>query len=100
MTVINTISACWAWIAVLAHLGVIRSLRGATAGFSQTWVWISASAAAVAFCYAAAYTWLVVGDPDRAAWSEMLAYVALIGWPGAFILPAVMVRRALRHRGE
>ena len=99
MTIINAISACWAWIGVVAHLYCIVKLRGSTARFARTWVWMSASSAGVAFCYAVAYTWLVVGDPDRAAWSEMLAYVALIGWPGVFVLPAAMVITTLRYRG-
>ena len=51
---------------------------------------MSAGTAALTFTYAAAYTWLLLGNPDRAEWSEMLAYVALVGWPVVFVMPAAM----------
>lgn len=69
------------------HLVCWRRLRSGKGQFSHTWSYLSLGTAALTFTYATAYTWLAFGSPDRAEWSEMLAYVALVGWPVVWILP-------------
>lgn len=69
------------------HLVCWRRLRSGKGQFSHTWSYLSLGTAALTFTYATAYTWLAFGSPDREEWSEMLAYVALVGWPVVWILP-------------
>lgn len=85
--IVTVVSACWAWIACAVHLVCWRRLRAGKGQFSHTWSYLSLGTAALTFTYATAYTWLAFGNPDREAWSEMLAYVALVGWPVVWILP-------------
>jgi hypothetical protein len=79
--IVTAVSACWAWIACATHLVCWRRLSTGKAQFSSTWSLLSLGTAALTFTYATAYTWLVFGNPDRAYWSELLGYVALVGWP-------------------
>lgn len=41
----------------------------------------------LAFIYFCGYVWLLVGQPDRANWSEIMSGVALATWPVVWILP-------------
>ena len=88
--IVTAVSATWAWLACVLHLVCVWRLRSSTAPFASTWMWMSAGTAALTFTYASAYTWLLLGNPDRSEWSGMLAYVAFVGWPVVFVLPAVM----------
>ena len=87
---VTAVSAFWAWAAAATHIACVVRLRGSKAPFASTWMWMSAGTAALTSCYGAAYTWLVFGSPDRATWSEMLAYVAFVGWPVVFVMPGAM----------
>lgn len=94
--IVTAVSACWAWIACATHLVCWRRLSTGKAQFSSTWSWLSLGTAALTFTYATAYTWLVFGNPDRAHWSELLGYVALVGWPVVWILPGWATLYAFR----
>lgn len=98
---VAAVAACWAWVAFAVHVSCWHKLRASTAQFSGTWGWMSLGTASITVTYAVAYTWLVFGDPDRAAWSELLGYVALVGWPVVWILPGIVTLQAIKvQRGQ
>lgn len=81
------VSMCWAYIGSAVNVAALWELRRSESGFTETWRALAAGAAAMSFTYANCYAWLVFGSPDRAEWSEVLAYVALFGWPVVWIVP-------------